>query len=199
MKIISLEGIDGSGKSTLYNLLKKECLSNKVLFAKSPIEPFSSLVPEFWNLSELQRFAFFYTANIHFINSISKEDYSVIVLDRFIYSTLITHNKFLGIETLSPYAKAFSDLINKYSITLETFFIKPDLGEALSRLEERNNPIDNELKADQKVFENLYNEFYSTQYSSQLLSGGTRKTLINNTSKELAANLETIKLAVASS
>lgn len=189
MKLIVLEGIDGSGKSTIYDQLKNEFEHNsKVKFLKSPPEPFSGIMPEFWDTGNLfDRFLFFITSNNYFSKQMKKMDDCVFVLDRFTYSTYITHYIGISKEQRELLLKivSFADIVKAYKI----FLIQASMDTIISRLDERNNSIDNKLKGNQEYFQKLYDAYYTNMFGHF----GEIETLPNEHENDLVRNIETIK------
>jgi thymidylate kinase len=67
MKIIAFEGIDGSGKTTLWQNLKEELKNeSNIEFIKSPVSPFTSMIKDFWDADIFERFIFFICSNSYF-------------------------------------------------------------------------------------------------------------------------------------
>lgn len=73
-KYLVIEGIDGSGKSTLLEELKRiyKC-DEQIEFVKSPTEPFDVLVKDIWDCPPLERFMFFVTSNLFFLNTADRQ------------------------------------------------------------------------------------------------------------------------------
>ena len=151
MPIIALEGIDGSGKTTIIKELKEKYKNNEnVVFIKSPIPPFYEMTSVFWKSPPYVRLTFFSTSNYFF--SKTTEEEKTYILDRYIYSTFATHISSLGKNKVVNH-------INDMTIKNPeiSYLIKAPIEEIKKRLKKRNNPIDNNLDID-----NLYSCYYGS-------------------------------------
>lgn len=178
MKLIVLEGLDGSGKSTIWENLKEEFKSSpNVEFIKTPLPPFTGLIKDFWNGDTFERFIFFLSANSYFIKTIKPN--ITYVLDRFMYSTLITHLNTSGPEDsllMVNIAKRMN--IPKPTVT---FLIQASYEEIERRLALRNNEIDNALN-----LEALYKSYYQSPFFFDYWDlFGEIRTVWNNTPQDL--------------
>ena len=74
MPIIALEGIDGSGKTTIIKELKEKYRNNEnVVFIKSPVPPFDEMTSIFWKSPPYVRLMFFSTSNYFFSKTAEEE------------------------------------------------------------------------------------------------------------------------------
>ncbi|WP_372365115.1 dTMP kinase [Candidatus Uabimicrobium sp. HlEnr_7] len=184
MKIIALEGIDGTGKTTIFEKLKSYFHGDSsVVFAKSPPPPFDQIIPDFWEKPKLERFLFFLTANMYFCSK--KSDGKIYVLDRFIFSTYVTHIVSLSDKQV---LKSLLDEINVPKPS-KTYLIKSSLTTIKERLDERNNEIDNKLRSDRAYFRMLYDQYYSKQD----VDLGEVETLKNETWEDFELSVDIIK------
>ncbi|PWQ92616.1 deoxynucleoside kinase [Leucothrix pacifica] len=183
MNVIAIEGIDGAGKSTLLSALKEKYTNDTdVEFIKSPINPFSEVIADFWDAPAYTRFMYFAVSN-YYLSKSFRED-KVYILDRFLYSTYITH-----LENLDG-KKMRQDLhdmgIQKPTIT---YLLHVPLEEIKERLRLRNNEIDNALN-----ISGLYDFYYS---EADDFFGEIEK--INNVDKaDLESNLDIISSKIDS-
>ncbi|BBM83344.1 hypothetical protein [Candidatus Uabimicrobium amorphum] len=186
MKIIALEGIDGTGKTTIFEKLKAYFADDpRVVFAKSPPPPFYEVMADFWEKPKLERFLFFLTANIYFCSK--KDDHKIYVLDRFIFSTYVTH-----IVSLNRKQKqVLKSLLGEIDIPKpsKTYLIKSSLSAIQKRLDERNNEIDNKLRSNRAYFEELYDQYYGEQD----VNLGQVETLENENWENFNRNIDVIK------
>lgn len=96
MKVISIEGNIGSGKSTLVNELKKTLQSDKICFLDEPIDVWNTIVDEdgktmlenYYKDSKKYAFSFQMMAYISRLSILKKasETYDVIITERSLYT-----------------------------------------------------------------------------------------------------------------
>lgn len=96
MKVISIEGNIGSGKSTLVQALKKTLQSNKICFLDEPIDVWNTIVDEdgktmlenYYKDSKKYAFSFQMMAYISRLSVLKKasETYDVIITERSLYT-----------------------------------------------------------------------------------------------------------------
>ncbi|ACP38114.1 dTMP kinase [Saccharolobus islandicus] len=117
-KLIAIEGIDGSGKTTLANLLKEHLESKMKLNVIVTREPFSEDIIKLiekigWNDPILLVLLFAADREIH-VNWLSKiKDADLIILDRYYFSS-IAYQGALGVD------EQWIKMVNSY-------FPKPDM------------------------------------------------------------------------
>ncbi|EZQ02401.1 thymidylate kinase [Candidatus Acidianus copahuensis] len=114
--LIAIEGIDGSGKTTLANSLEKE-LNNRGISALSTHEPFTKEITEMiriqgWKDPVVLTLLFAADRAIH-LSWISTRNEKIIILDRYIYST-IAYQSTMGLD-------------DKWIISVNEKFPKPQL------------------------------------------------------------------------
>jgi thymidylate kinase len=189
MKLIAFEGIDGSGKTTLWQNLKEELKNeSNIEFIKSPVSPFTSMIKDFWDADIFERFIFFICSNSYFAKT--ADENKIYVIDRFIYSTFITH-----VDLANPQNNDFMlNVIKKMNIVCPTmtFLISASKKEVKRRLEERDNNIDNSLDID---------KLYSCYYELSLNDGydnlfGKMKKISNELEQDLQMNTKIIRDAI---
>jgi thymidylate kinase len=184
MKLIVLEGIDGSGKTTLLQKLKKEFQGeNNIEFIKSPINPFRDITGDFWHGDTFERFIFFLCSNSYFSKTIDKN--KVYVLDRFIYSTLVTHLNTKDSKE-NELKIAILKRMNIVCPTI-TFLVHTSKEEIKRRLKERNNNIDNALDLDE-----LYSCYYEFPLNLNSLFGEI-EIILNESEGDLETNTQRIR------
>ncbi|MEH2353167.1 deoxynucleoside kinase [Nostoc sp.] len=189
MKLIVFEGIDGSGKTTLWQNLKEELKNeSNIEFIKSPVSPFTSMIKGFWDADIFERFIFFICSNSYFVKT--ADENKIYVIDRFIYSTFITH-----VDLANPQNNDFMlNIIKKMNIVCPkmTFLISASKKEVKRRLEERDSNIDNSLDID---------KLYSCYYELSLNDGydnlfGKMKKISNELEQDLQMNIKIIRDAI---
>ena len=181
MNVIALEGIDGSGKSTILEQLKEKYLNNdRIVFIKSPTPPFDQLIEKFWNSPAFVRLMYFAVSNYHLSTTLSED--KIYILDRFIYSTYVTHIEQLGKEIVE-------DSIEKMKIESPsmTYLLKAPIVEIKRRLKVRNNEIDNNLDID---------HLYSSYYKSVSKKLGEITQLNNESEEDIEINIKIISSAI---
>jgi thymidylate kinase len=142
-KFIVVEGIDGSGKTTVCKILSQKIGAK---FYKTPSFPFSdirTLIDKKVNLKS--RFFFYLSSVFHAsyeINEILKE--KTVVCDRYILSTLCYH------RAAEPYFKTFDE--NKMDILQPdlTFYLEADYNIRVRRIAQREHI----------EFENIFNTVF---------------------------------------
>ncbi|MEH2162288.1 MAG: deoxynucleoside kinase [Nostoc sp.] len=189
MKLITFEGIDGSGKTTLWQNLKEELKNeSNIEFVKSPVSPFTSMIGNFWDADIFERFIFFLCSNSYLAKSCDKN--RTYVIDRFIYSTFITH-----VDLANPQNNDFMiSIIKRMNITCPTmtFLISASKKEVKRRLKERNNNIDNSLDID-KLYSCYYELSLNTGYDNLF---GKMKIISNELEQDLQVNTKIIRDAI---
>ena len=181
MNIIALEGIDGSGKSTILNQLKEKYMNNdRIVFIKSPTPPFDQLLEEFWDSPAFTRLMYFAVSNYHLLTTLSED--KVYVVDRFIYSTYVTHIEQLGKELVKNSIQNMG--IENPSIT---YLLKAPISEIKHRLKVRNNEIDNNLDID---------HLYCCYYQPVSEKFGEIIQLNNGNKEDIEINMKIISSAI---
>lgn len=177
MTIIALEGIDGTGKTSILKALEKKYKNDKhIIFIKSPAHPFSELVSDFWDSPPFVRMMFFLLSNYHMSKNVNK--HKIYILDRYTYSTFVTHLKNIGrIKIKSEFKKMNIEQPDK------TFLIKANIEEINKRLQVRNNEIDNSLNI---------KELYSLYYKNKDQNIFNIEILINNNEDDFFRNISVI-------
>lgn len=186
MKLIVLEGIDGSGKTTLLQKLKEEFQDeNNIEFIKSPVSPFIEIMEKFWHGDIFERFIFFLSSNSYFSRTLNEK--KVYVIDRFIYSTLVTHLDMKNSKE-NDFRIAILKRMNIVCPTI-TFLVRTSKEEIKRRLKERNNNIDNALDIDE-----LYSCYYEFPLNLDLNSlFGEIEIIINESEGDLETNTQRIR------
>jgi len=186
MKLIVLEGIDGSGKTTLWQKLKEDFQNeDNIKFVKSPVSPFTEIVGNFWNGEIFERFIFFLCSNSYF--SKTADEKKIYVIDRFIYSTFVTH-----LDLDNPKENDFMiSILEKMNIVCPTltFLISASKEEVKRRLKERNSNIDNALDIDRLY--TCYYEFPLNVDRNNLF--GEIQIISNESEQDLETNTKMIR------
>lgn len=94
-KIIAIEGVDGVGKTTLCELLNDKLQKSNTTVAKTPFSDYNNLTSLAKLESDFGSFCSFLISDIAVKNQLS--NYEWIILDRYILSTLIYHDKQIGL------------------------------------------------------------------------------------------------------
>ncbi|BFI73355.1 putative thymidylate kinase [Nanoarchaeota archaeon] len=140
-KYIGIDGIDGSGKTTIVNLLKENLEKNYKIFVKKEPGPLKDKIKEIIskphdeNLEYGLVLSLLFTADRQIqdleVNQKLKEGY-IIISDRTIYSTFCYQSLYEGFDI--NWLKEISKYIRKPDIT---FILDIDPEIALKRIEER--------------------------------------------------------------
>lgn len=156
MKIVAVEGIDGAGKTTLINNLKRDLVKNgkKVHVLKPIVETPSGLAvrkylegKEYTFSSRNHLIYSYLTAMLEcmdFVNKIREEadNNTIVILDRWLFSTYIYG--FIGytadnsLETFKKMLESYSELVDKIDLTL---LVDLDVDIALERIKARDGGI----------------------------------------------------------
>lgn len=161
------EGIDGSGKTTLIDALKKQLIEKSFYFTKEPFGTMfsfniKSLLYEAISKNDyVSEYLLFAAARAHHIKTVIlpylNSNYHVIT-DRFFYSSMVYQGMHLD--------ESFIDLVYKnsnYGLNVDKIFfckISPEI--ALQRMERRNSDdvLDNHYKTKLSVLANRYNQLF---------------------------------------
>lgn len=174
--IIALEGIDGSGKTTILNELKIVFNNNEhVVFFHTPISPFEEIRDCFGKEnSVLNSFIFYHTSNIYFIKKVEQYiNHRIIVLDRFVFSTYAAHAAWGDNALNKLMLKILKDF--KPYFPQKTFLIRVSMEIQQKRLFERDYLADEEgmmlgCEINQRTYDWYYNKsikkLKSINYSS---------------------------------
>lgn len=156
MKIVAVEGIDGAGKTTLINNLKRDLEKNgmKVHVFKPIVDTPSGLAVRQYLEGKKYKFSSnnhliysYLTAMLEcmdFVNKIRKEadNNTIVILDRWLFSTYIYG--FIGysvdnnLETFKKMLESYSELVDKIDLTL---LVDIDVDIALKRIKARDGGI----------------------------------------------------------
>lgn len=156
MKIVAVEGIDGAGKSTLINNLKRDLKKNgmKVYMLKPIVDTPSGLAvrkylegTEFKFSSNNHLIYSYLTAMIEcmdFVNEIRTEadNDTIVLLDRWLFSTyiygFISYNAKNDLDTFKKILESYSELVSKIDLTL---LVDIEVDVALERIKSRDGDI----------------------------------------------------------
>ena len=153
MKIVAVEGIDGAGKTTLINNLKRDLKKNgvKVHVLKPIVDTPSGLAvrkylegKEYTFSSRNHLIYSYLTAMLEcmdFVNKIREEadNNTIVILDRWLFSTYIYG--FIGysadnsLETFKKMLESYSELVDKIDLSL---LVDLDVDIALERIKARD-------------------------------------------------------------
>ena len=186
-KIIILEGLDGSGKSTL-------CYSFKKFLLKKGIEteivghPTTNHSIEYYDiLQEIEAFPRFKLARTNFrmsrlyvrFNNIS-DNGKTYLFDRGILSMLANADfDNIQLKFLNPFLEDYKRFMSKYKIG--TVLLDPGFSTCISRIERRIAKANNETSI--KYLKKIY-ELTNKNYESSNFLGYTKKINTNNTKEE---------------
>ena len=152
MKIIAVEGIDGAGKTTLINNLKKDLEKNgkKVHVLKPIVETPSGLAVRKYLEGKEYKFSSrnhliysYLTAMIEcmdFVEEIKTSDEnSIVILDRWLFSTyiygFIGYSSSNDLPIFKKMLESYSELVGEIDLTL---FVDIDVDIALERIKARD-------------------------------------------------------------
>lgn len=152
MKIIAVEGIDGAGKTTLINNLKKDLEKNgkKVHVLKPIVETPSGLAVRKYLEGKEYKFSSrnhliysYLTAMIEcmdFVEEIKTSDEnSIVILDRWLFSTyiygFIGYSSTNDLDIFKKMLESYSELVGEIDLTL---FVDIDVDIALERIKARD-------------------------------------------------------------
>ena len=155
-KFIALEGIDGSGKTTVCQQLSKKFNAE---FYKTPPYPFSDLRDKVDKCVDIKsRFYFYLSSVIHASSEIVKLlKHKYVVCDRYILSTLCYH------RALEPFFKSFDE--NNLDILQPdiTFYLYADYDVRIKRIayreKQKNSDVVNSGLHDKKFQKKVEFEF----------------------------------------
>lgn len=163
--IISVDGIDGVGKTSVCKIVNEK-LGIKVISSSNRTE----MLPEVRKLLNkdiqkfiLLRFLYFSSVNQLVTNELKTKPNEDVILDRYYYSTIAYH---------IAYDKYYNNganinTITKIYIASEKSLVKPDINiflqvnekERLKRLHRRNNKQNNKLDFESKILSLVRTEF----------------------------------------
>jgi dTMP kinase len=161
------EGIDGSGKTSLINELKKKLNEKHFYFTKEPCGTiFAPYIKELINLTlqnndYISQYLLFAAERSYHIKNIIipklNEGFNVIS-DRFFYSSLV----YQGININSKIIETIYLMTNYNIIINKIFFCKISAENALQRIEKRNynDNLDNHYKDKLFLLEKQYNKIF---------------------------------------
>lgn len=152
MKLISFEGIDGVGKSTVVNAVyeKLSIKGYNVCLLRDPGsseigEQLRNIIKSDIPRSKLTNLFLYLTARLELVSEIesSKHDYNYILLDRYVDSTIAYQGYGQGIDL--SIIKSLNDILldnNKY-LPDRTYYLFLDEKTRLERLTKRQEELDN--------------------------------------------------------
>ena len=171
MVVVSIDGIDAAGKTTLTKLLVENSNLNFVVVESSRRKDLFPEVREYLNQNIkdniIARFVYFSVASLLALNEAIEHTKAGknVILDRSFYSTIAHHRAFDRYYCNGEHLQVIDEL----SKAIEKRMIKPDVAvfiyvdgkERLKRLERRNDSQNNKLDEENTAQEYAQEEFHS--------------------------------------
>jgi len=171
MVVVSIDGIDAAGKTTLTKLLVENSNLNFVVVESSRRKDLFPEVREYLNQNIkdniIARFVYFSVASLLALNEAIEHTKAGknVILDRSFYSTIAHHRAFDRYYCNGEHLQVIDEL----SKATEKGMIKPDVAvfiyvdekERLKRLERRNDSQNNKLDEENTAQEYAQEEFHS--------------------------------------
>lgn len=186
--LITLEGIDGSGKTTVWNRLQNELPNDKFLFTREPTtSKYGELLRENLSNDTEDRFTelfLFMADHAHHVNNTIRpalNNDKVVICDRYIDSRCAYQGYTLANDLLNP-TKFIYDLHDGWSVFPElTIFLNVDVNTSLSRLDtnekfETKNKLMNIKENYEELATKDHNRFH-------IINGETSEKEVANTTK----------------
>lgn len=171
-KLITFEGIEGSGKTTLINNVSKYLTKKKIPHIKTSIfsiPEVNKLIKDFIlkkntsNYTELLLFLAAHIQHIHRIIIPSIQNKICVLCDRYIYSLYAYQGYGRGIETTK--IKNILKLLNFYIHPNITFFLNISVRTAIDRIETRGR-LDEIEKENTNFFEKVKSFYTEIAYKN---------------------------------